>query len=130
MIVMEGPAFSTKAESLLYRSWGAHVIGMTALPEAKLAREAGICYATLACVTDYDTWHDGHDTVTADVRVRINVIGWSMCGPAGVTYSAVPGRRVFSRELFEFSDATGPFANLQTAATGGCDPSAVVATVF
>ena len=69
MIVMEGPAFSTKAESLLYRSWGADVIGMTALPEAKLAREAGICYAALACVTDYDTWHDGHDTVSADLIV-------------------------------------------------------------
>jgi 5'-methylthioadenosine phosphorylase len=70
MVVMEGPAFSTKAESLLYKSWGAHVIGMTALPEAKLARESGICYATLACVTDYDTWHDGHDTVTADLIIE------------------------------------------------------------
>jgi 5'-methylthioadenosine phosphorylase len=69
LVVIEGPAFSTKAESLLYRSWGAHVIGMTALPEAKLAREAGICYATLACVTDYDTWHDGHDTVTAGLII-------------------------------------------------------------
>jgi 5'-methylthioadenosine phosphorylase len=69
MIVMEGPAFSTKAESLLYRSWGADVIGMTAVPEAKLAREASICYAALACVTDYDTWHDGHDTVSADLII-------------------------------------------------------------
>ena len=56
-VVMEGPAFSTIAESNMYRSWGASVIGMTALPEAKLAREAEICYATLACVTDYDVWH-------------------------------------------------------------------------
>jgi 5'-methylthioadenosine phosphorylase len=69
MVVIEGPAFSTRAESELYRSWGAHVIGMTALPEAKLAREAGICYATLACVTDYDTWHADHATVSVDMIV-------------------------------------------------------------
>ena len=55
--VMEGPQFSTRTESELYRSWGASIIGMTALPEAKLAREAEICYATLALVTDYDCWH-------------------------------------------------------------------------
>ena len=66
---MAGPRFSTKAESLLYRSWGAGIIGMTALPEAKLAREASICYATLACVTDYDTWHDGHDSVSAGLII-------------------------------------------------------------
>jgi 5'-methylthioadenosine phosphorylase len=65
LVVIEGPAFSTYAESALYRSWGADVIGMTALPEARLAREAGICYATLACVTDYDTWHQEHDAVSA-----------------------------------------------------------------
>ncbi len=64
-ICMEGPAFSTKAESEVYRSWGMHVIGMTNLQEAKLAREAEICYATLALVTDYDCWHPGHDAVTA-----------------------------------------------------------------
>lgn len=69
MVVMEGPAFSTRAESELYRSWGASVIGMTALPEAKLAREAGLCYATLACVTDYDTWHATHEVVSADLIV-------------------------------------------------------------
>jgi len=76
MVVIEGPAFSTRAESELYRSWGADIIGMTALPEAKLAREAGICYATLACVTDYDTWHASHATVTADLiiaNLRTNV---------------------------------------------------------
>jgi 5'-methylthioadenosine phosphorylase len=66
-VVMEGPAFSTKAESELHRSWGAHVIGMTALPEAKLAREASMCYATLACVTDYDTWHPAHASVTVEM---------------------------------------------------------------
>ena len=65
-LCMEGPAFSTKAESEVYRSWGMSVIGMTNLQEAKLAREAEICYATLALVTDYDCWHPGHDAVTAD----------------------------------------------------------------
>ena len=66
-IVMEGPAFSTKAESFLHRSWGVDVIGMTALPEAKLAREAEICYAIIACVTDYDCWHEVHEAVTVDI---------------------------------------------------------------
>jgi 5'-methylthioadenosine phosphorylase len=75
-VVMEGPAFSTKAESLLNRSWGADVIGMTALPEAKLAREAEICYAVIACITDYDCWRRGHDAVTAEMiisRLRQNI---------------------------------------------------------
>jgi len=65
-LCMEGPAFSTKAESEVYRSWGMDVIGMTNLQEAKLAREAEICYATLALVTDYDCWHPGHEAVTAN----------------------------------------------------------------
>ncbi|HVQ39100.1 MAG TPA: S-methyl-5'-thioadenosine phosphorylase [Pyrinomonadaceae bacterium] len=65
-ICMEGPAFSTKAESEVYRGWGMDVIGMTNIHEAKLAREAEICYATLALVTDYDCWHPGHEAVTAD----------------------------------------------------------------
>src|SRR5499426_309699 len=65
-ICMEGPAFSTVAESNVYRSWGMDVIGMTNLQEAKLAREAEICYATLALVTDYDCWHPDHDSVTAE----------------------------------------------------------------
>jgi 5'-methylthioadenosine phosphorylase len=65
-VCMEGPAFSTLAESELYRSWGADVIGMTNLQEAKLAREAEICYSTLAMVTDYDCWHPDHDAVTAE----------------------------------------------------------------
>jgi 5'-methylthioadenosine phosphorylase len=64
---MEGPQLSTKAESQLYRSWGADVIGMTGLPEAKLAREAEICYATLAIVTDYDCWHPTFESVTAEM---------------------------------------------------------------
>ena len=68
-VCMEGPAFSTKAESNLYRSWGASIIGMTNLPEAKLAREAEIAYATLALVTDYDCWHPDHDSVTVDMII-------------------------------------------------------------
>ncbi len=66
-VCMEGPAFSTKAESHLYRSWGMDVIGMTNLQEAKLAREAEICYVTIALVTDYDCWHETHETVSADM---------------------------------------------------------------
>ena len=68
-VAMEGPLFSTKAESNLYRSWGASIIGMTALPEAKLAREAEICYATLACITDYDTWHETEESVTIEMAL-------------------------------------------------------------
>ena len=68
-VVMEGPLFSTKAESNLYRSWGASVIGMTALPEAKLAREAEICYATVACATDYDCWHEAEESVTIEMVI-------------------------------------------------------------
>ncbi len=70
-LVMEGPQFSTKAESKLYRSWDCSVIGMTNMPEAKLAREAELCYATVAMVTDYDCWRDGHDHVTVDEVVRV-----------------------------------------------------------
>jgi 5'-methylthioadenosine phosphorylase len=68
-VCMEGPAFSTRAESNLYRSWGMDVIGMTNLQEAKLAREAEICYITIALVTDYDCWHDSHETVSADMII-------------------------------------------------------------
>jgi len=68
-VCMEGPQFSTLAESKLYRSWGADIIGMTNLQEAKLAREAEICYATIALVTDYDCWHPDHDSVTVDLVI-------------------------------------------------------------
>jgi 5'-methylthioadenosine phosphorylase len=70
-VCIEGPQFSTRAESNLYRSWGADVIGMTNLQEAKLAREAEICYATMAMVTDYDCWHHEHDAVTVDQVVAV-----------------------------------------------------------
>jgi 5'-methylthioadenosine phosphorylase len=66
-VCIEGPQFSTRAESNLYRSWGATVIGMTAMPEARLAREAGLCYAMLAMVTDYDVWHDAEEDVSVEV---------------------------------------------------------------
>jgi 5'-methylthioadenosine phosphorylase len=70
-MVMEGPQFSSKAESNLYRSWGCDVIGMTNMPEAKLAREAEMCYATVAMVTDYDCWHPDHDHVTVEAVVKV-----------------------------------------------------------
>jgi len=72
-LAMEGPQFSTRAESQLYRSWGADIIGMTALPEAKLAREAEICYATLAFVSDYDCWHPDYDSVNTEM-ILINML--------------------------------------------------------
>jgi 5'-methylthioadenosine phosphorylase len=68
-VAMEGPAFSTRAESRLYKSWGADVIGMTILPEAKLAREAEICYASVCCITDYDSWKEKEAGVTADIII-------------------------------------------------------------
>lgn len=70
-LVMEGPQFSSRAESELYRSWGCAVVGMTNMPEAKLAREAELCYATVAMVTDYDCWHPHHDDVSVDLVVKV-----------------------------------------------------------
>jgi 5'-methylthioadenosine phosphorylase len=70
-LVMEGPQFSSLAESELYRSWGCDVIGMTNMPEAKLAREAELCYATVAMVTDFDCWHPNHDDVTVDQIIKV-----------------------------------------------------------
>jgi 5'-methylthioadenosine phosphorylase len=68
-VCMEGPLFSTKAEAFVYRSWGMDIVGMTALPEAKLAREAELCYATLACATDYDCWHESEESVTVEMVI-------------------------------------------------------------
>ncbi len=70
-LAMEGPQFSTQAESELYRQWGCHVIGMTNMPEAKLAREAELCYATCAMVTDFDCWHPDHDHVSVDAIIKV-----------------------------------------------------------
>ncbi len=86
-VCMEGPQFSTRAESNLYRSWGADVIGMTNLQEAKLAREAEICYATVAMVTDYDCWREGHDDVTVEQIVA--VLHQNAANAAQVVRSAV-----------------------------------------
>jgi 5'-methylthioadenosine phosphorylase len=70
-LCIEGPQFSTRAESNLYRSWGCSVIGMTAMPEARLAREAELCYALLAMVTDYDVWHDSEEDVSVETVQRV-----------------------------------------------------------
>lgn len=86
-LCMEGPQFSTRAESKLYRSWGMDVIGMTNLTEAKLAREAGICYATVAMSTDYDCWHEGHDDVTIDAILA--VMAKNVAGARSVVKSVV-----------------------------------------
>jgi len=87
-LCMEGPQFSTRAESNTYRSWGVDVIGMTNLTEAKLAREAEICYATLAMSTDYDCWHDGHDDVT--VEAILEVMHKNVSNARKVIAAAVP----------------------------------------
>jgi 5'-methylthioadenosine phosphorylase len=86
---MEGPAFSTLAESLLYKSWGMDVIGMTNLAEAKLAREAEICYVTLAMVTDYDCWHTGHESVSVEMVVQTLMRNAELAGE--IIQEAVPG---------------------------------------
>ena len=70
-MVMEGPQFSSRAASDLYRSWGCSVIGMTNMPEAKLAREAELCYTTVAMVTDYDCWHEEHEHVSVEAVIRV-----------------------------------------------------------
>ena len=88
---MEGPQFSTLAESRLYRQWGMDVIGMTNLQEAKLAREAEMCYATLALVTDYDCWHPGHDSVTVDLII------------ANLTQNAVTAQKTIAEAVFRLS---------------------------
>ncbi|HJM54604.1 MAG TPA: S-methyl-5'-thioadenosine phosphorylase [Dehalococcoidia bacterium] len=88
-LAIEGPQFSTLAESNLYRQWGCDVIGMTNMPEAKLAREAEICYATMAMVTDFDTWHPDHDSVT--VEMIIKVLSANAQNAATLARRAVPG---------------------------------------
>jgi 5'-methylthioadenosine phosphorylase len=89
-VCIEGPQFSTRAESNLYRSWGASVIGMTAMPEARLAREAGLCYAMLALVTDYDVWHDSEEDVSVEV-VASNLQANSVAARAIVLQLAASG---------------------------------------
>jgi 5'-methylthioadenosine phosphorylase len=93
-LCMEGPQFSTKAESNIYRTWGMDVIGMTNLQEAKLAREAEICYVTVAMVTDYDCWHPHHDSVTVDQIVAVLLKNAeNACKVVRETVAAMPDRR-------------------------------------
>ena len=93
-LCMEGPAFSTKAESNLYRSWGMDVIGMTNLQEAKLAREAEICYVTVAMVTDYDCWHEEHDAVTVtDILANLNRNAENACNVVAAAVANMPANR-------------------------------------
>lgn len=93
-LCMEGPAFSTRAESNLYRSWGMDVIGMTNLQEAKLAREAEICYVTIAMVTDYDCWHEEHEAVTVEQIIQtLNQNAESACKLVRQAVREMPGER-------------------------------------
>ena len=93
-LCMEGPAFSTKAESNVYRSWGMDVIGMTNLQEAKLAREAEICYVTVAMVTDYDCWHPEHDAVTVnDIIANLVKNAENACRVVAEAVAAMPAER-------------------------------------
>jgi len=93
-LCMEGPAFSTRAESNLYRSWGMDVIGMTNLQEAKLAREAEICYVTIAMVTDYDCWHPDHDAVTvADIIANLTKNAEHACQVVAAAVAHMPAAR-------------------------------------
>jgi 5'-methylthioadenosine phosphorylase len=111
-VCMEGPQFSTRAESNLYRSWGADVIGMTNLQEAKLAREAEICYATMAMVTDYDCWREGHDDVTVDQIVA--VLNQNAANAAKVVRAAVAAmpkdRTCACASALQFAILTNPAA--------------------
>src|SRR5215469_1524081 len=93
-LCMEGPAFSTKAESAVYRSWGMDVIGMTNLQEAKLAREAEICYVTVAMVTDYDCWHEDHDAVTVNqIIATLNKNAENACAVVAQAVARIPAGR-------------------------------------
>jgi 5'-methylthioadenosine phosphorylase len=116
-VCMEGPQFSTRAESNLYRSWGADVIGMTNLQEAKLAREAEICYATAAMVTDYDCWHPGHDDVTIDQIVK--VMNQNAANAARVVRAAIAAmpseRNCACKSALQFALLTSPDAILPAA---------------
>ena len=106
-VCMEGPQFSTLAESNLYRSWGAHIIGMTNLQEAKLAREAEICYTTMALVTDYDCWHPDHDAVTVEMIID------------NLTHNAKTAQQVIA-------EAVGNYAGRQQCHCGSALATAII----
>jgi 5'-methylthioadenosine phosphorylase len=109
-LCIEGPQFSTKAESNLYRSWGCDIIGMTAIQEAKLAREAEICYASLAMVTDYDCWHPGHDAVTVEQVVAVlNKNASNACNVVRHAVAALPkDRKCKCGEALKYAIMTDP----------------------
>ena len=109
-LCIEGPQFSTKAESRVYRQWGADIIGMTALPEAKLAREAELCYATIACVTDYDVWHETETPVTVEMVV------------ANLTHNLANAQRII-REVARTMPAD------RSGSTCGCDSALAAALI-
>jgi 5'-methylthioadenosine phosphorylase len=111
-IAMEGPAFSTRAESRLYKAWGADVLGMTVLPEAKLAREAEICYASIACITDYDSWHETNETVTVEAVLTVMRNNIDL---AKKTIRLAAARIPLKREC-DCADALGPAIVTATAA--------------
>lgn len=115
-VCIDGPTFSTRAESFMYRSWGAAVVGMTNIPEAKLAREAEIAYATLAMATDYDCWHDAHDHVTVDAVIAVlkqnvansqRVLRLAIAGAAAVT-TASPAWHVLDHAIMTSLDLITP----------------------
>jgi 5'-methylthioadenosine phosphorylase len=114
-VCMEGPAFSTKAESNLHRSWGASVIGMTNMPEAKLAREAEISYATLAMATDYDCWHSDHDAVTVDQVVAV------------LQQNSALAKRVVARTVPRILAHGGPAPMSNALATAILTPASAIA---
>jgi 5'-methylthioadenosine phosphorylase len=109
-VCMEGPAFSSKAESLLHRSWGASVIGMTAMPEAKLAREASMSYATLAFATDFDCWHPDHAAVTVDQVIAV------------LTANVERARRILQEVVPRVASHAGPAPMHQAMKTGFMTP--------
>ncbi|MGC2617958.1 MAG: S-methyl-5'-thioadenosine phosphorylase [Acidobacteriaceae bacterium] len=111
-VCMEGPQFSTRAESNLYRSWGADVIGMTNLQEAKLAREAEICYATAAMVTDYDCWRPGHDDVTVEQIVAVlHQNAANACEVVKAAVAAMPAERTCAcASALQYAILTSPDA--------------------
>jgi len=114
-LAMEGPQFSTRAESELYRSWNCSVVGMTNMPEARLAREAELCYASIGMVTDFDCWHPAHDAVTVDAVIQVllsnaNAARTMLAGLAGVIAGDAKAAACACRRALDFALITAPEA--------------------
>jgi len=114
-LAMEGPQFSTRAESELYRSWNCSVVGMTNMPEARLAREAELCYASIGMVTDFDCWHPAHDAVTVDAVIQVllsnaNAARTMLAGLAGVIAGDAQAAACACRRALDFALITAPEA--------------------